>query len=63
MGNSDVSPGNTRSLKTGIVYVSVMKHILDMGLKDSYELFGAQVHVVVIIAFSISHLLQVKRKI
>ena len=40
-----------------------MKYILGMGLKDSYELFGAQVHVIVMIVFSISHLLQVKRRI
>ena len=51
------------ALKTGIVYVSAMKFILAMGLKDSYGLSGARVHVIVMIVSSISHLLQVKRRI
>ena len=39
-----------------------MKYILVMSLKSSYELFGAQVHIVVIFISSINHLLQVKKK-
>ena len=34
-----------------------MKYILAMGRRDSYALFGAQVHVIVTIVFNINHLL------
>ncbi len=39
-----------------------MKYILTISLKGSYRLFGAQIHVIIIIIFRINHFFQVKKK-